>query len=475
MSDTITLAVRNPRTGQADYDMPVHSAQQVGAAARRARDAQPAWFAAGLAARLDALSQFGAALQEERAGLLACLSQDTGRWTESVIELDAVAGIVRRWLSDAPALLAPSAERTSSQIPKITIRQLQQPFALTGIISPWNFPLLLSLIDAVPALMAGSAVLIKPSEITPRFVPALERIINRVPALASVLQLVTGAGAAGEALVRNVDVVCFTGSVSTGRKVGVLAAEMFIPAHLELGGKDPAIVCADADLALAARAIAWASMVNAGQSCMSIERCYVDQQVRTEFLALLCREVAALRLNWPDIRTGQIGPIISSQQAAILRAQLADAYAHGARALTGGAIEQHDGGLWCQPTIFDNVTPTMMVMTEETFGAILPVVGFDSEEQAIAMANDSAFGLSACVFSRSSARAQDIAARLAVGAVSINDASLTGLVQDAEKQSFKLSGLGGSRMGKGSLARFYRQQALLIGDGAPSGWWFAPA
>lgn len=474
MSDLKTIDVRNPRTGEADYRMRVHSADQVALAARRLRAAQPAWLARGLAARLEVLRQFGAALEAGRESLLASVSHDTGRWTESQIEVDAVAAIVRRWLADAPALLAAAPARASTQVPKITIRQLQSPYQLTGIISPWNFPLLLSLIDAIPALVAGSAVLIKPSEVTPRFVPALEAVIARVPALAAVLQLVTGAGPTGEALVRNADVVCFTGSVATGRKVGVLAAEMFIPAHLELGGKDPAIVCADADLPLAARAIAWASMVNAGQSCMSIERCYVARPVAAPFLDLLCREVAALRLNWQDLRAGQVGPVIAPAQAAILQAQLDNAYAGGARALTGGALERH-GGVWCQPTVLDQVTPGMTVMTEETFGALLPVMVVDSDDEAVAMANDSAFGLSACVFSRDSARAETVAAQLQAGAVSINDASLTGLVQDAEKQSFKLSGLGGSRMGKASLARFYRQQALLVGDGQPSGWWFPPA
>lgn len=469
------MEVRNPRTGLFDCRMPVHGEAEVAAAARRLREAQPAWLAAGLEARLDALRQFGEALDAEREPLLARLAEDTGRWIESRIEVDAVAGIVRRWLADAPALLAAAPLRTSSQVPKIRVRQLQTPYPLTGVISPWNFPLLLSLIDTIPALVAGSAVLIKPSEVTPRFVPALEAAIARVPGLGAVLQLLTGAGTTGQALVRNADVLCFTGSVATGRKVGVLAAEMFIPAHLELGGKDPAIVCADADLALAARAIAWASMVNAGQSCMSIERCYVAREVQQPFLELLCREVAALQPNWPDIRAGHVGPVISAAQAAILQAQLGDAFAGGARALTGGALESHEGGVWCQPTVLDGVTPQMLVMREETFGPLLPVLPFDGDDEAVAMANDSVYGLSACVFSRDPAHAEAVAARLQVGAVSINDASLTGLVQDAEKQSFKLSGLGGSRMGKASLARFYRQQALLIGDGNASPWWFPAA
>lgn len=469
------MPTANPRTGQIDYQMPVYSAEQVEAIAQRLRAAQPSWFQSGVEFRLEALRAFGAAIKNEREALLQSLSADTGRWNESVIEVDSIVSVIERWATDAPALLMDAVPRPSSQVGKVTVVQRQQPFVLTGVISPWNFPLLLSLIDAVPALLAGSAVLIKPSEVTPRFVVVLDQIIEKIPALASVLKIVTGAGSTGEALVRNVDVLCFTGSVKTGQRVGRVAAECFIPAHLELGGKDPAIVCADADVDLAARALAWGSMVNGGQACMSIERCYVDVKIQDAFLAALSREVGALKLNDADIQSGQIGPIISQAQVSIIQRHLDDAYARGAKALVGGHVVQRGGGYWCEPTVLVNVTQDMAVIKEETFAAVLPIFSFSDEEEAIRMANDTEFGLSACVFSRDVVRAQKIAGRLEAGGVSVNDASLTGLVQDAEKQSFKSSGLGGSRMGKASLSRFYRQQAILVGDGNPSPWWFAPA
>jgi len=343
---------------------------------------------------------------------------------------------------------------------------------VVGVISPWNWPLLLSLIDAVPALLTGCAVLIKPSEITPRFVLPLRQSLAQVPELQDVLRYVTGAADTGQALVRSVDAVCFTGSVATGRRVGLAAMQASIPSFLELGGKDPALVLDDADLQRAARALAWGGMVGAGQSCMSIERVCVDRRVAQPFTELLVQRVGALHANWPDITRGQIGPIIALAQVDIVRRHLADALAKGARALTGGQVVQHDGGWWCEPTVLVDVTADMAVISEETFAAILPVLQFDGDEAGIELANSGEFGLSAAVFSQDLERARRVACRLLAGAISINDASLTALVHDGAKQSFKHSGLGGSRMGPSSLNRFFRQQALLINEAPASPWWF---
>lgn len=471
---TGTLPVRNPRTGQADFDMPVCDAAAVTAVAAALRQAQPAWAERPLAGRLAALAELAAALQAEGDALVQALAADTGRRHESVAELHATLGTLRRWIEDAPALLAEEAPRRS-RMPHILIEQHRRPYGVAGIISPWNFPLLLSMIDAIPALAAGCAALIKPSEATPRFVPVLERAIARVPALAAVLRLVTGPGSTGEALVRASDMVCFTGSVRTGRRVAQLAAQVFVPAHLELGGKDAAIVCADADLPHAARALAWGSMGSAGQSCMSIERCYVQRGVHDRLVDLLAAEVRALRHCWPDIAQGELGPIIAAVQEPIVQRHLADALAKGARAVTGGQVRRLGGGAWCEPTLLVDATHEMAVVTEETFAAILPVMAFDTDEEAIGLANSTEFGLSGCVFSQDLQRARRMASQLQAGAISINDAALTAMVHDAAKQSFKCSGLGGSRMGQASLQRFYRQQAFLVSDGTPSPWWFAPA
>ena len=462
---------RNPRNGRVDYQMPECSATEVLQASQALRGSQTGWHALGVAARAAVLLRWVGALRQNKDALVAALRADTGRQAEAVLEFDATVGAIERWCALAPALLADEAPRRAS-IPFVRIEQRRCPYPVIGVISPWNWPLLLSLIDAVPALLTGCAVLIKPSEFTPRFVDPLRDTLAQVAELQTVLRYVTGGAETGQALVQSVDAVCFTGSVATGRRVGAAAMAAFIPSFLELGGKDPALVLADADLARAARSLAWGGMVGAGQSCMSIERVYVDATVATRFTELLVQQVSALQLNWPDIDHGQIGPIIAAPQVATVQRHLAEALAGGARALTGGQVVNHDGGWWCEPTVLVDVTPDMSVVTEETFSAILPVMTFATEEQGIALANGGDFGLSAAVFSNDLDHARTVASQLQAGAISINDSSLTALVHDAAKQSFKLSGLGGSRMGPASLSRFYRQQALLINEAPASPWWF---
>jgi acyl-CoA reductase-like NAD-dependent aldehyde dehydrogenase len=337
-----------------------------------------------------------------------------------------------------------------------------------GVISPWNFPVTLSLIDAVPALAAGCSVLIKPSEVTPRFIAPLRETLQAVPELAAVVGLVTGDGATGAALVDVVDAVCFTGSVPNGRKVAEAAARRFIPAFLELGGKDAAIVLEGADLDRATDAVLRAACMATGQACLSIERIYVARAVFDEFVSRLVDKARAIGINHPDIATGQLGPLIFGRQADIIDAQLDDALAKGARILCGGKTENLGGGRWCRATVVVDVNHDMQLMTEETFGPIMPVMPFDDVEQAVALANDSTFGLSAAVFAATLDAARAVAARLNAGGISLNDAGLTYQTYEAEKNSFGYSGLGGSRMGPGSILRFVRKQAYLMQTGAPA-------
>ncbi len=465
------MAVRNPRTGVQDYRMPMLPAAEVAVAAAALRSAQGAWRERGVAERATAMLRWAAALRQAQPALVAALCADTGRLAEAELEFNATLGALERWCAQAPTLLADEAARQAT-IPFIRIEQRRWPYPVVGVISPWNWPLLLSLIDAVPALLVGCSVLVKPSEFAPRFVEPLNATLAQVPELQAVLRYVTGAADTGQALVKSVDAVCFTGSVKTGRRVGQAAMEAFIPSFLELGGKDPALVLADADIERAARSLTWGGMVGAGQSCMSIERVYVHEAIAQPFTEQLAERVGALRLNWPDIAQGEIGPIIAEPQVALVRRHLEGALARGARALTGGRVVPHDGGFWCQPTVLVDVTPEMAVMAEETFAAILPVMRFASDEEGIALANSGDFGLSAAVFSRDVIHARAVASRLQAGAISINDSSLTALVHDGAKQSFKFSGLGGSRMGPASLNRFFRQQALLINEAPAAPWWF---
>lgn len=463
----MTLPVVNPRTGAADYSIEPLDGMAVASLAARLRSGQRQWAALTPEARGDALRALAEAMGRHRETLIAALTADTGRAAISVIEADSMVRTLIRWADSAPAIIA-GAEMTGRQtgIPTITTSTRLIPYPLVGVISPWNFPLTLALIDAIPALAAGCAVVVKPSEITPRFIRPLMAAIAEVPAIAAVLALIEGDGATGAALVEHVDYVAFTGSVATGRKVGEAAARAFIPASLELGGKDPMIILASADPEQAAETALRASVVNTGQACQSIERVYVARAIADRFLAALVARAKAVRLNHPDVNRGDIGPFIFARQAAIVQAQIDDAVAKGAKLLAGGQVETLDGGRYLRPTVIVDVTPDMAIMTEETFGPVLPVTLFDSIDEAVRHANSGIFGLSAAVLAGSIEEAEAVAVRLDAGAVSINDGSLTAMVWEAEKSSFGQSGLGPSRMGDSGVLRFFRRQAIIRQSGS---------
>ncbi|GFE87476.1 aldehyde dehydrogenase family protein [Steroidobacter agaridevorans] len=465
----MSIAVVNPRTGAADYSIEPVRADTVSPLAADLRARQRAWLELGAEGRAGSLRRLAESVARHREALVAALIDDTGRAGLSSIEVDSVIGMLNRWAQSAPALIARyQASGQSTAIPSITTSTRLVPYSLVGVISPWNFPLLLSMIDTVPALAAGCAVIVKPSEITPRFIRPLMQAIAEVPEVASVLTVIEGDGSTGGALIPNVDFVAFTGSVATGRKVGESAARAFIPASLELGGKDPLIVLASADPVKAAEIALRASVVNTGQACQSIERVYVARPIAERFLATLVEKAQAVRLNYPDIKVGDIGPFISARQADIVQTQIDDAVSRGAKLLAGGRVETLGGGKYLRPTVLTEVTPDMLVMAEETFGPVIPVTIFDSADEAVAHANAGIFGLSAAVLAGTTEDAEPVAARINAGAVSINDGSLTTMVWEAEKSSFGASGLGPSRMGDSGLLRFFRKQLLIRQSGAPA-------
>ncbi|MEH2225306.1 aldehyde dehydrogenase family protein [Nostoc sp.] len=467
---TKTIEVRNPRTGKFDYVIIPPPPRLVVQQCKRTRRAQVRWQELGLEGRIEALQQWKQAIISGRDRLTEALVNDTGRLSISVLEIDSFLSSIDRWCRLAPELLQESAKNTA--IPFIALQQTSVPYPLVGVISPWNFPLLLSTIDTIPALLAGCAVIVKPSEIAPRFVAPLKTALNAVPELRDVLTFVEGAGETGSVLIENVDLVCFTGSVATGRKVAQAAAKQFIPAFLELGGKDPAIVLESANLELATSAILWGSVVNTGQSCLSIERIYVAESIFEKFYHQLVAKAHCLELAYPTVESGEIGPIIAEKQAAIISDHLLDAVEKGAVIHCGGVIEDLGGGWWCRPTVLTQVNHSMKVMTEETFGPIMPIMPFSTVEEAVSLANDSIYGLSAAVFA-SETEALEVAHQIDAGAISINDAGLTAIMHEGEKNAFKFSGLGGSRMGAAALKRFMRKKAILIKTNATNDpWWF---
>lgn len=468
------IEVRNPRTGKQDYSFTPDQPVDVVAAAAALRAAQPAWQAAGVQHRIATLNKFRDAMSQHADELQKAVATDTGRVFETAIERGASAVWIDRWARVALETLEPTL--TETETPGIMSQAGFSPYPLVGVISPWNFPLGLSLMDAIPALLAGCAVMIKPSEITPRFIDVMEQVLNDVPDLRPVLKYLRGAGDIGAAVVDNSDLVCFTGSTATGRKVAAQAATRFIPCFTELGGKDAAVILPNADLPRAAKALANGATLGAGQQCYSIERIYLPRDDEAAFLKLLLAEVDKLKLNYPDAQAGEIGPLIFAPQAEVITRHLADAVAKGATVHCGGAIENHGGGLWCPATVLSGVTHEMEIMTEETFGPILPVMAYDAVDQAIHLANDSVYGLSAAVFGPED-DAIKAAQQLWAGGISINDAGVASLMMGdrlvAEKTAFRGSGLGGSRLGRDSLKRFVRKQAIVVNRNiGASPWWF---
>jgi len=457
------MFVRNPRTGRADYEIKPLGSTEVAAHCAALRTAQSGWLALGLEGRIAVLNAFADAVASKGKALTDALVLDTGRSFISAMEVQSIAGSIKRWVNITRGVV-PTPKRQSQALPFISFQSELQPYALVGVISPWNFPLTLSIIDALPALLAGCCVIIKPSEVTPRFAKPLRKIIAQIPALAEVLDIIDGDGETGAAVVDHVDSICFTGSVPTGRMVGERAAKNLIPAFLELGGKDPAIVLESADIERATTALLRGSILNAGQACQSVERIYVARPVFDEFINKLVQKAQKITLNTPNPSSGHLGPIIFEKQAAIIEAQINDAVEKGAAILTGGVIENHGGGLWCKPTIITGVTDDMTIMQQETFGPLLPVIAFDTVEEAVKRANNSDFGLSASVFAGSAEEAITVGRMIEAGGISINDASLTSLMYEAEKDSFKQSGLGASRMGLSGYLRFFRKQAFMVNE-----------
>ncbi len=467
MTITNEMKARNPLTGIEDYRFAIDDRDAVGMACAAVRAAQPAWQALGVEGRAAALRALGAAFQAQSAALVAALSADTGRHRIALIEVAAVQGMIAQTLANAPQVFGTGvAAEIPSSIPGIVGRRQLVPYPLVGVIAPWNFPVVLSMIDTIPALMAGCAVVLKPSEVTPRYIEPLRRIFAAVPQVDAVFRVVLGPGSTGADLVDHVDAVVCTGSVRTGRIVAGHAARRFIPAFLELGGKDAVIVTRSADLERATTAVLRGSVLATGQACQSLERVYVDATVYEPFMRRLLEKARGVRLTADDPH-GQIGPFIMARQAEIVREHLADAVARGAKIEHGGRIVER-GGLWCEPTVLSGVDHSMKVMTEETFGPVIPVMKYDSLEEAIRLANEGDYGLSANVLAGSETEALAIAERLEAGFVSLNEISMSSFVMDFEWEAFRFSGLGRSRMGPSGIARYLRVKAIVASRG-PAG------
>lgn len=471
-----TLPVTNPYTGEVDYEITPLTAEDLAELCDALRAAQVKWAAAPLEHRVEVMLRWADELDKAYGRLSAADFTDTGGCLIALMSPRIVASSVRSWAADAAGVLAAAARSgTSSIMPSVAFRTQLVPYQLVGVISPWNGPLMLSCLDPVPALFAGSAVIVKPSEVAPRFVEPLMDTIRAVPELAEVFTFIAGDGQTGQQLIQQIDMLCFTGSVPNGRKVAVACAERLIPAYLELGGKDPAIVTATADLDAAATAVLRGAAFGTGQVCFSVERVYVHADAHDAFVAALVAKADAVRLNYPDINDGEIGPFGFDRQARIADEHLADALAKGAVLKTGGPSQVLGaefgvaGGHFMRPTVLTEVSHDMLVMTEESFAPIMPVMRYQTDDEAVELANDTHYGLSASVIAGTPEEAARIAERVNAGTIALQDTFLTLFkTRDVGTNSFADSGLGGDRTGPGSILRFLRKKALMTQSAPPA-------
>jgi len=463
-NSTRQLTVRNPRSGELDYQFSAPSVQEMAETAATLKVNQSEWFAKGVGYRISVLKQWQTVLMTEKEAIIDALAIDTGRLGLASIEFFALLASIHRWCGLAPELLKQTSVQAKT-MDDVEIFEDSLAYPLLGAISPWNFPLLLSFIDVTPALLAGCAAIIKPSEVTPRFAEPLMKSILAVPELASVLSVKAGDGVTGQQLIAESDVIAFTGSVATGKKVAIAAAEKFIPAFLELGGKDPAVILEGSDIERATTSILRGSVSATGQACQSIERIYVNSNDAAAFTQRLIEKAQEIELTREDPKRGSVGPLIFARQASIIAEHISDAVSKGGVIECGGEVLEDNGAFWIKPTVLSNVNHDMKVMTEETFGPIMPVMTFDGVSDAITLANDTDYGLSAAVFGPDDESALAVARHINAGGVSVNDSGMTSMVFETEKSAFGYSGMGPSRVGPAGLTRFLRRKSLYLNRG----------
>ena len=454
-----TATIRNPATGGTAGTVRWTDPADVPRITAGLRKAQREWEARGAAGRAKVLARYAVWLGEHRAEIESLLIAETGKSaTDAAQEVPLLLMIASYYIKTMEKALAPETRPASLpflSIKKITVHYRPRP--VVGIIAPWNYPVANLLMDGIGALAAGCAVLLKPSERTPLTAELLLRgwLDSGAPEVIAVIQ---GAREAVEAVVDNSDYVQFTGSSATGAKVMERAARRLVPVSLELGGKDPMIVLEDADVELAAHAAVWGAMFNAGQTCVSVERVYVLEQIYDDFVNAVVRDVQKLKMGAGE--GFDFGAQIDDSQVTVTERHVADALAKGAKAITGGQRGAGPGSFY-EPTVLIGVDHSMACMTEETFGPTLPIMKVSSVAEAVRLANDSPYGLSAAVFSRDVERAKDVALELDCGAVNINDVISNLMCTTAPMGGWKTSGIGARFGGADGLRKFCRQETVV--------------
>lgn len=441
-----TLITINPATGETLAELACTSTEDVHKVVLRAKAAQVAWRGRPVAERVAVLRKFQQLLNDRRNQVASLICREAGKpvvealVTEVLVVLDSTEFCSRtahRFLREEPLPHANPAMKTKRG------KLVREPYGVIGIISPWNYPFSISSTETLSALVTGNAVVLKPSEFTSLVALELRKILLDAGLHPDLMQVVIGEGRVGAALIESpIDKLIFTGSVSTGRRVAEAAARRLLPIVLELGGKDPMIVLDDADIDVTSSGAVWGAFMNAGQTCLSIERCYVHRSLYPRFLDACQEKTARLRVGNGIDSEIEVGPLIHERQLRIVEEHVNDAVKRGARLLHGGERLPQLGPNFYTPTLLADVTHDMRLMREETFGPVLPIAPFDTDEQAISLANDSDFGLAASIWTGNRRRGQAMAAKINAGTVLVNDVITCFGIAEAPHGGIKLSGIG---------------------------------
>jgi acyl-CoA reductase-like NAD-dependent aldehyde dehydrogenase len=429
--------------------------ERVAAAVARARRVQPAWAERSLRERGRALRALAARARADEE-LARTISEETGKpdFEAIAFEVGYLCEVTRFLSSRAGRRSIAEGRRSSLIFPHKRARVAWRPRGVVAVLGPWNFPLLNNFGDAVAPLLAGNAVVLKPSPHTPRTSRRVAALWQDLGLPESVFQVVEGAADVGRALVDACDMVFFTGSVAAGRDIAARAGQRLIPCVTELGGKSAMVVLADADLSAAARAAVWGGFAGSGQVCIRIERVLVEERVADDFVARVVEETQRLRLGTGD---ADVGPLLLAAQRERCQAQVAEALAQGARLVAGAGTSV---GANFAPTVLDHVPVTAAVAREETFGPILPILRVTDAEAAIRLHNESPLGLSGCVWSADEKRAREIARRMTSGSLCVNDVLVNYFFVSAPLGGVKASGLG-FRHGAEALRQFCYPQTII--------------
>ena len=458
------IEVENPATGGIAGTVPRMTPEDVRDMVARARAAQPGWEAIGFEGRARVLKRAQKWVLDNSERVIRTIMSETGKtWDDAMTaEIGYAAAAFGHWAKHAPKYLADERLRPSSPFlfgKKAVIRY--RPVGVVGVIGPWNYPLTNSFGDCIPALAAGNSVVLKPSEITPLTSLVMAEMLTECGAPPDVFGVATGFGEIGAELIDHVDFVMFTGSTATGKKVAERAARSLTPFGLELGGKDPMIILRDADLEKAANAATYYAMQNGGQTCISVERAYVEEPVYDEFVRLVTDKVAKLRQGEPQgPGSVDVGAVTFGPQIDIVESHVNDAVEKGAKVAVGGHRRTGQGRYY-EPTVLLDVDHSMDCMTEETFGPTLPVMKVADADEALRLANDSPYGLQASVWTRDIERGEAIASRIEAGAANVNEHQVNYLALELPMGGWKGSGIG-ARHGADGIRKYTRRQASVV-------------